>query len=136
MEELPGAMNLADTLGQGLALFPRQLLAQFGLACDQLVADGHEHLVALFQPAARPDGLGGSGRGDGLVHLAGIGLGVMAHDVLDVRWAPVGNARAAFYPGAIDVVAEDLAGHVHLRSRFERMVGATSDKLKLVVNIG
>ncbi|MNT97019.1 hypothetical protein D3C72_2392430 [compost metagenome] len=59
----------------------------------------------------------------------------MAHDVLDVRGAPVGNVRAALYPGAVDVVAEDLAGHVHLRSRFERMVGAASDKLKLVVNI-
>ncbi|MNG37599.1 hypothetical protein D3C84_1250060 [compost metagenome] len=59
----------------------------------------------------------------------------MAQDVLDVRGAAVGNGRAAFDPGAVDVIAESLAGHVHLRSRFERMVGAASDKLKLVVNI-
>ncbi|MNP29912.1 hypothetical protein D3C76_1229610 [compost metagenome] len=129
-------MDLADALGEGLALLAGKLLAKLGLARYQLVADGHQDLVALFQSAALPYRLSGDGRIEGLLHLRSIGLRVFAQHIRDVRRADIGDAGRSVQPFAIDVVWKDFARHMRLLSCCDRMVGGAANKLKLIVNIG
>ena len=116
MEELAGAIDFAHTFSKGLAFFAGQLLAQFGLAGDQLVTDRRQYLIALFQAAALPFDLTGNGRVEGLFDLPGVGLGIVAEHILDVRGADISDSRGAREPLAIDVVGKDITGHMHLLS--------------------
>lgn len=108
MEELATAVDLADAFGQGFAFFSRQQFAELFLAGDQLVADGHEHLLAAFQTTGGPQGLSGAGGLDGLAGLFGAGLMVLADQVASVRGAVVAQSGVAFTPLAIDVVVVGL----------------------------
>ena len=87
-------MHFAHALGQRLAFFARQLLAQFCLARDQLVTDRHEHAPAFLQPL-RPGGLGGGHRRDGPVDLIGVRLRIASHHVFGVGGAAIDDAGSA-----------------------------------------
>ena len=69
-EDLPGAHDLADALGQGLAFLARQQAAELVLAREDLVADALQDVVALLDRGARP---GREGRLRGRDRALGIG---------------------------------------------------------------
>ncbi|MNG31288.1 hypothetical protein D3C84_1170600 [compost metagenome] len=60
--------------------------------------------------------LTGDGRVEGLLDLPGVGLGIVAQHILNVRGADITDSRGARKPLAIDVVSKDIAGHMHLLS--------------------
>ncbi|MNG32147.1 hypothetical protein D3C84_1180890 [compost metagenome] len=84
MEELAGAVDFANPFVQRLAFFAGEQAAQLFLACNQFVANGHQHLLALLQAAGGPLNLRLAGGGDGVAGLFGAGLAVMADQVVDV----------------------------------------------------
>ncbi|MNM93687.1 hypothetical protein D3C81_1060680 [compost metagenome] len=125
VEELRGAIDLADALGQRLAFFPGEQFAEFFLARHQLVADGHQYLLALFQATGGPLRLGFAGGGDGTQCLFCAGLMVMANEVLNIRRAVVGDDALAFAPVAADVVFVGLQCHGNLRLRWPHLESIT-----------
>ncbi|MCY1427321.1 hypothetical protein D9M71_431620 [compost metagenome] len=125
VEELRAAIDFAYALGQRFSFFPGEQFAEFFLARHQLVADGHQHLLALFQAAGGPLRLGVARGGDGIQRLFAAGLMVMANEVLYIRRAVVGDDALAFAPVTADVVFAGLQCHGNLRLRWPHLESIT-----------
>ncbi len=96
IEDLRGARDFADRLGQRLALFAREQSPQFFAPRRDFQRGAQQDVMSLLRRRARPGGEGRTRRGDRVVDLRRIGLGVFAHDVVGVRRIDVaGHARRA-----------------------------------------
>ncbi|MCY1172772.1 hypothetical protein D9M73_129160 [compost metagenome] len=125
VEELRAAIDFAYALGQRFSFFPGEQFAEFFLARHQLVADGHQYLLALFQATGGPLRLGVTGSRDGVLGLFGACLVVMPDQVFDIRRAVVGDKALAFTPVAANVVFAGLQCHGNLRLRWSHLESIT-----------
>ena len=125
LEDLAGARDLADALGQGLALLAGQQAAELVLAGDDLVADALEDVVALLDRRARPGREGVMRRRDRALGIGGRGAGELAHHVVGVRRIDVRRGLRRRDPFAGDEVLAsivNLSDLVLMRPRWARLV--------------
>ncbi len=120
LEDGAGAGRLADALGDRLPLLPRQQLAEFVLARENLGADAVEDVIALLQPAHRPLREGRMGRRDRPVRQRSVGPGIFADDIGEIGGVDVAIDLGALYPLAVHVVLELGHGGPPDVTRFSR----------------
>src|SRR5207247_2964256 len=104
LEDVAGAGDFADGLGQGLAFFAGQQVAEFGAARQDFAAHGIEDVKALLRGAERPGREGGLGGGNRVLGLGGVGLGVFAYQVARVRGVDVARDAGGIDPFAVHEV--------------------------------
>src|SRR5208282_1900855 len=104
IEDLAGPRDLADPLGQRLALFAGEETAEFVAPGEDFQGGAQQNIVSLLRRRARPSresGVGGLYRRAGLI---GVGLGAFADNVVCVRRIDVPGDAGALYPLAGDEV--------------------------------
>ncbi len=106
-KDLAGTSDLADAFGQGLAFLAGEQAAQLFLAGEDFERDLVQRVKALLRRRARPGGEGGLGRGDRLLGLRLVGLGVFADHIVGIGGVDVLGDAGAIDPFAADEVFQD-----------------------------
>ena len=84
VEDLAGAGRLADAFGQRLALFAREQAPELVAPRQDLSRDAQEDVMALLRRRSRPGGKRRVRGVDRRACLRGVGLRVLANDVVGV----------------------------------------------------
>ena len=103
MKELPRAVDLSDAFCPGFTLLASQQLTKLGTALNQLVTNGHEHLVAGLHrrhPPFTHRTVGGRQR---VVHMLRTGLGVFTDHVIGVGGIGVHDGVSGGDPVTVDI---------------------------------
>src|SRR5439155_9346363 len=99
LEDVRGADHFAGGLGQRLAFFARQQVAELGLAVEDFAADRIQRVEALLRRAHRPAGKGGLRGADRVGGLLFGRAGVAPDDVARVGRVGVRVFARALGPG-------------------------------------